>query len=545
MKMKTIYKFFIAILLVTLVVSSITSCSDAMDEDPKGRLAAKNFFTNKNDLEAAMNALYSIVVQSHSSNGHYVQNATAGDDISTHPASNKQALREHDQYAVYPNNPWLNRMWQRRYQVIKAANFVINNAAKTPDVSEDDIKMVIANAHYWRAFEYFTIVMTWGKAPIMLEEEIDYEAKLNTEQEIYDQIISDLKIAEAGVPVNYTKAPYTANGVNIAVSQAAVKASMSYVYMCMAGWPLNKGKEYYQMAADKAKEVIDGVDNGTYNYRLLPDYKDVYSRAWNKKNPEIILGIYFNWDDIRFSPTPADFLLDQKQGGWGDTNGEIKFWVNFPDGPRKEATYFPKIMLKDGILRDWWYDTDPPSRPVVAPPFLKILEGVNRTDEFDYTNPTILPSGGDNTQQTIRLSQVYCWYAEAIGRSGQVNAKAVEVLNKVRNRADGAESNVYSTSMTPDQLAEAGYDEHGWEMAGYYWSGFAFRARDMFRMYRYKDHFEFRKQNPKIEVAPGIFRNEATPVTGTWNNSRMYSAYPTGDAILNPNLAEANANRGF
>ncbi|MGI6571856.1 MAG: RagB/SusD family nutrient uptake outer membrane protein [Fermentimonas sp.] len=535
--MKTTYKFFIGILLIALVIPGVTSCSDFLEEDPKGQLATKNFFTNKNDLEAAWNALYSVVCYSHRTNGHYVQNGTAGDDVSTHPASNKQALREHDQYAVYSNNPWMYRMWQRRYQVIKAANFVINNAARTPGVSEAAIKELVANAHYWRAFEYFTIVMTWGKAPIMLEEEVNYEAELASEQQIYDLIVSDLKIAEAGVPINYTKEPYTINGVNIAVSQAAVKASLSYVYMCMAGWPLNKGTEYYKLAAAKAKEVIDGVDNGTYNYALLDDYHKVYSKEWHRKNPELLLGIYFNLDskDI-FSPTPADYLLDQKQGGWGDTNGEIKFWVNFPDGPRKDATYFPKIMLQDGVLRDWWYDTDPPSRPVVAPPFMKTVEGVKQGDEFDYTNPTTLPSAGEKTQQTIRLSQVYCWYAEATGRSGQVNAQAVNVLNKVRNRADGKETNLYSTSMTPEELAEAAYDEHGWEMAGYYWSGFAFRARDMFRMYRYKDHFEFRKRNPMIEVAPGIFRNEAVPVEGEWNDSRMYCAYPSGDAILNPNL---------
>ena len=55
----------------------------------------------------------------------------------------------------------------------------------------------------------------------------------------------------------------------MAVSKPAVKASMAYVYMCMAGWPLNKGVEYYTLAANKAEEVIDLVDSGTYQYRLL------------------------------------------------------------------------------------------------------------------------------------------------------------------------------------------------------------------------------------------------------------------------------------
>ena len=477
-----------------------------------------------------------MVATSQAQNNYCGTNFLAGDDLSTHPASNKQPLREHDQYNVTDNNSWLVSMWEQRYLVIKAANFIINNADRTPDTSKEEITRAIAQAHYWRAYSYFYLVTTWGAVPVMLEEEINYNATLTPVEEVYKLILSDLKIAEAGCPVMYDSEPYARNGVNIAVSQAAVKATMAYVYMCMAGWQLNKGAEYYKLAADKAEEVINGVENGTYYYRLLDEYNQVYSVQWSAANPEVLLGIYYNRDRTPQMTPLADFLLDQKQAGWGDTNGEIKFWKEFPEGPRKDATYFPKIMLADGELHDWWYDTDPPSREVVAPVFMKTVEGTERGTEFDYTNPTPLPQFGEKTIQVIRLSQVYCWYAEAIGRSGQVTSKAVDVLNHVRNRADGQLSNLYSISMTPDELAEAAYNEHGWEIAGYYWAGLATRARDMFRMYRFKDHFEYRKENPMIEVAPGIMRNEAVSVSGTWDDSRMYSPYPYEDSILNPNL---------
>ena len=167
---------------------------------------------------------------------------------------------------------------------------------------------------------------------------------------------------------------------------------------------------------------------------------------------------------------------------------------------------------------------------------MKTLESATRGKDFDYKDPTALPANGEKTTQVIRLSEVYCWYAEAMARSGQINQKAVDMLNRVRNRADGKQSNVYSLSMGAEKLAEAAYNEHGWEMAGYYWSGFATRARDMFRMYRFKDHFEFRKQNPEIEVAPGVKRKEKVAVTGSWDDSKMYAPYPYEDAILNPNL---------
>ncbi len=531
-----IHSYIKHIFLAATMVLGLSACEDFLTEKPYGQLTSEGFFSSKEDLDASLNALYSVVATSQGQNNYCGTNFLAGDDISTHPASNKQPLREHDQYSVADNNSWLVSMWEQRYKVIKAANFIINNAERTPDVSAEDIKQALAQAHYWRAYSYFYLVTTWGQVPVMLKEEIDYNAPLKSVEEVYELILSDLKIAEEGCPVMYSSEPYARNGINIAVSQGAVKATMAYVYLCMAGWPLNKGAEYYDLAAQKAEEVIDGAENGTYYYKLLDQYSQVYSMAYNDNNPEVLLGIYYNRDRTAQMIPLTDFLLDMKQGGWGDTNGEIKFWKEFPEGPRKEATYFPKIMLADGQLHDWWYDTDPPSREVVAPVFMKTAESSERGMEFDYTNPTPLSSNGEKTVQVIRLSQVYCWYAEAIGRSGKVTAKAVEMLNRVRNRADGKASNIYSASMTPEQLAEAGYNEHGWEMAGYYWAGLASRARDMFRMYRFKDHFEFRKENPLIEVAPGVMRKEAVSVTGTWDDSRMYSPYPYEDAILNPNL---------
>ena len=533
--MRLIYKIF-KIWIFIIITLWTTSCEDFLSEDPKGQLATENFFSNASDLDGSLNALYKVVANSLRKNNYTGTNLLAGDDISTHPASNKQSLREFDQYDVSDNNSWMASLWEHTWEMVKAANFIINNADKTPDVSTEDISSAIGQARYWRAYAYFYLVQTWGPVPIMLEEEVDYEVELSSVEELYELIVEDLKNAEESVPVQYTESPYVRNGMNIAVSQGAVKATLSYIYMAMAGWPLNKGTEYYQLAASKAKEVIDGVEDGTYYYSLLDEYKNVYSREYNDQNTEVLLGVYYNRDDLSNRSSACDLLQDLKQSGWGDTNGEIKFWADFPDGSRKEATYLPKIMLSDGELYDWWWDTDPASRAVVAPCFMKTAEDPNRETEFDYTDPSSVNGSGDKMHQVIRLSEVYCWYTEAVGRSGQVNAKAVEVLNKVRNRADGEESNIYTTSMSAEELAEAAYDEHGWEIAGYYWGCLAPRYRDMFRMDRVKDHFEYRCLNPEIEVAPGVYRKEAVSVSGSWSDSKMYAPYPYEDVILNPNL---------
>ncbi len=85
------------------------------------------------------------------------------------------------------------------------------------------------------------------------------------------------------MPAKYTEANRSIEGQNIYVSDQTVKATLAAVYMAMAGYPLNK-TEYYANAADKAKEVMDGVNKGTYDHSLLSEWKDVFSYGKNHHN---------------------------------------------------------------------------------------------------------------------------------------------------------------------------------------------------------------------------------------------------------------------
>ena len=190
--MKNIYVISFAL----FCLFNFASCSDFLEENPYGKLSSNEFFSNKQDLDASLNSLYSVVSTAHRQNNYIGTNFLSGDDISTHPASNKQPLRESDQYSVNDNNSWMVTVWEQRYKVIKAANFIINNADRTPGVSQEEIDVVKAQAHFWRAFNYFYLVTTWGKVPVMLNEEINYNAKVWSEEDIYTQILADLKIAE-------------------------------------------------------------------------------------------------------------------------------------------------------------------------------------------------------------------------------------------------------------------------------------------------------------------------------------------------------------
>lgn len=532
-----------------LLASALTlqACSDILDEDPKGKHTPGNFFASQNDLDESLYALYEQVNHTQNyTNPGYPQ--WQGDDITANPGSNKQACAEIDKFQVSDNNKGVRDAWRLHYNLIQAANYIIDNAEKTP-VAKENIDLAIAQARFWRAYAYYYLVRVFGPLPINLHNEDDNgTTKLTDVQGVYDLIVSDLEAVDAvNLPTHYTSAPAQLFGVDVYVTQQAVKSTLSAVYMSMAGYPLNKGQEYYAKAAEKAKEVIDGVNSGKYNATMDADWRNVYSYG-NNYNKETILGINFsptkNWStDSEFSSC----CFFESLGGWGDAWGEIKFWKDFPDGPRKRAIYDPQIRLKDGTLVDWWA-LDGSGKPIVAErhPMFSIFT-INADDNgkeikapYDYTKKPYKGMCTDTRHQLIRYPEVLLWYAESAARSGGNLALAKECLKKVRARAvDGAAATIVDgvaiDAMTPNQLAEAAFKEHGWEVAGN-WVALATRRSDELRMNILRNNFEYRKANAPLTVAAGFVATESVPVTGTWNDNMNYLLYPGTEVEKNPNL---------
>ena len=55
--MKITYTFIMKALPVLLTALCWTSCSDFLEEDPKGQLPSDTYFSNKEDLDASLTAL--------------------------------------------------------------------------------------------------------------------------------------------------------------------------------------------------------------------------------------------------------------------------------------------------------------------------------------------------------------------------------------------------------------------------------------------------------------------------------------------------------
>lgn len=555
-------KILLGCLFAASVLTTTTSCSDFLDEDPKGQMSEANVFKSQADLDASIHTIYEKLNQTQSwTNPMYPQ--WQGDDMTANPSSNKQAVAALDVFSSDGENKGVKDAWSQHFALIKACNWVIENASKTP-TSQEEINIALGNAHFWRAYAYFYLVRVFGPLPMVLKTDPSAtNVAPSSVEEIYNLIVEDLKKAEGWLPTSYSQAPRNHDGVDAWVTKQATQATLTAVYMAMAGYPLNKGKEYYALAAAKAKEVID--NNGTYGFYNDPVWNHVYSMGHNY-NKETILGIDNNWNsgswDHDSELTSCCRFEGLGDGGWGDAWGEIAFWKRYPEGPRKDAVYAPKITFqKDATITkvcNWW-DLDAEGKPVVEAyhPMFAIYtvncDGDNLAKEkfapYNYLEPNYTNMTNGRRHRLIRYAEVLLWYAESAARSGGDLAKAKEYLREVRKRAVNDVENVTLSdgtkvaiaNMTADQLAEACYIEHGWEVAGQ-WTQMVTRRADEFRMNELKKNFDYRVANKPVVVAvengKEYTAKESVPVVkSTWaGDESIYCPYPTTEVEKNPNL---------
>lgn len=479
------------IIIIAVLSLSISACSDYLEEDLSAQITSESgALKNESGLLAALAGTYkplSYTWNSGLGNASTQAVLMGSDDLTTHKASNKAAFREFDQFKVAQQNGRLPFVWSGAYKSIQGANNIIANYEEAVG-DESVIQQIAGEAFFLRAYNYFWIVRLWGDAPLVLNTHVFDEAILSVESssvaEIYEQIIADLTMAEQ--MLSDTKpSPGRAN-------KGAAKAVLAEVYLTMAGWPLNDAS-MYQLAAQKAKEVIDNAE--TYGFGLLDNFADLWL-AENGGNSEEVFAIHFwagawwNGNAIYGSAArPSD------EGGWDDYFSEITFFEEFPASVRKEVTFMTELA-----------DGTPWTEFSTGRPYYKKLQGPNN----DWLNAIALP--------LERMAEVYLIYAEAqvMATGDPTDATALEAINKIVRRANGLPldtpaPSVDWTSATQQDIVQ----EKAWEFAGEYSRWF-----DLVRLQMVEDVIA--RKHP----------DDLQPL----GNVQYYLPLPASETLANPNL---------
>ncbi len=270
------------IFLILLLSFFFTSCKKFLEEVPKDQVTDANFYKNEDDINAAVDGVYS-AARFEVESGLPVMFPLEGmsDDGGYSTNTNFQVVRaEIDLMTFTSANTVIAGAWARPYTVINRANSVIKYATDSVNNRARIIRLAQAQARFFRAYYHFTLTQMFGDIPLMTEPANvvanNIFPKRTPTKEIYESIIKDLQYAKLHLDTSYTYSGSDGGRVTV----AAAKTLLGKVYLTMAGYPL-KDPSGYQLAIDELKDLID--NRARYNIALNTVFANIFTPTISTK----------------------------------------------------------------------------------------------------------------------------------------------------------------------------------------------------------------------------------------------------------------------
>ena len=338
MKTKSIKYILAAGLVCCGLSATMTSCNDVLDEQPRSQFDP-TFFNTKAGIEGGLTSLYAHLRYFYG-NGYWLNACETGTDEYTYAQSADGNFKDADLSGVgsmTSTNSIAGGCWGTAFANINTASGIIENGGEAGiDAS------LLAEAYFFRAFDYFILVQYYGGVPLDLGAgELKFNTSSvrtsvrNTVPEVYAAIFSDLEKAVSDLPENPR--------LTGTVTKNVARLYLSKAYLTYAWWLENpnniptypecsrdasQAQSYFKKAYDMAKQAIDNPGP----YGLQPTFYDV-NVATNDRNSEIMLY--------------ADHDEDEKYGnggtgyGWGSGGSPENFayWM--------ETWNYTEMIAKD------------------------------------------------------------------------------------------------------------------------------------------------------------------------------------------------------
>lgn len=263
-----IFSFFLLI--------GLTGCDDMLEAElPINELSSEVVYASDPTAEATINGIYqSMVTNTYYNSLHTILGQTADELILKTLLSNVYTTNE-----MIETDNSAGAMWTDFYKTIYNANNSIKGISESKTLTPAKTKLWIAEAKFLRAYSYFYLTNLWGDVPLILTTNIDETsiAPRNTQTEIYNQIILDLKDAETDLPIDYLGY----SSLRVRATKAAAQALLSRVYLYLGNWT-------------EASNYATLVINDTSNYKIITGLTST-NNPFIADNKEAILQIpYFN-----------------------------------------------------------------------------------------------------------------------------------------------------------------------------------------------------------------------------------------------------------
>jgi starch-binding outer membrane protein, SusD/RagB family len=433
--------------LLTILLLSLGSCKDFLEQDLRSELNYDNYFLTENDLTSFADGMFGgLITWTWTGGGLFFNNFWVIQDLASdncYETGPSIDMLDLSQFTFDVNNATVYYVWVGCYEVINSTNVLLEESENITDYSEPEIKNHLqGEAYFLRGMLYFELVKLFGDIPLQLKSTksvSESQIPRTPVAEVYESIISDLEKAEQLLAVN--PFPNRVEGMPTSLTASALLAK---VYLTRGA--LTDNPEDFNSAKVSLEKVLG-------HYTLEPEFADIFKLS-NANSGEILWAVNFSgtlgegWTTnqfiVRLMPTTVSANGVRNGQGWERPTSYL--YNSFSDTDKRKAatfiTEFEGEVFSGPFIKKYW-DQE--------------AEGGRQNGESD----------ADFIY--LRYSDVLLMYAEALNEIyNGPTPEAYNVINDVRNRAgldnltEGLDYQSFKDSVLQERQWEFVMEGHRW-----------------------------------------------------------------------------------
>ena len=337
----------IFIIPLAAIVIMMSSCEkDYLDLNPLDSVLEKAYFKTPADFTAASNGLYDKMVALRPTNSSNVFDyMDFGSDLTAFPQDAGRGANLAQSSNVYWTNP---------YKYLRDINILLKKSEEYTG-NKADIKVPVATAYFFRAWQHFFLLQNFGGVPIA-DKVLDLDSpelygKRNSRYEVVAFILADLDKSIAGLPIEQN-IPSSDRGK---ISKWGAEAFKAKVLLYEATW-----EKYVGTKTDFEGSGTSTADLNAYLTEAIALSRDVIANGgyslWNNNTALNNLSSWylFNLEDAGSNPagltkaTNKEFIIQSIYDVTllpGNTN--VSHTVNSRLSPSR--TMLDMFLCKDGL----------------------------------------------------------------------------------------------------------------------------------------------------------------------------------------------------
>lgn len=397
-------------LILIISIFTFHGCESFVDIDPpKNLLVSETVFEDTATTKSALANIYFNLRDSgmlSGSSGLSIHLSTYSDELDYYLTNDNYLQFYH--HSIIPTNSILRSWWEKTYNLIYAANDIIEGLTNSTSMNVQDRDYYMAQALFIRAYLHSLLLNIFGPIPYInsIDYTVNNTVQRNTEAEVYENIALDLKQAIKLFGENIT------NGERVVPNKIVAQALLSRIYLYNGQW---------EHADFMASEVIR-----TDNYNLESNVISVFL----KESHETIWQFKPNGISHNNTYEANEFIIDRIPGQTFSLTDSFL------------ESFEPGDLRKDNWVGSFTDD-----------------KGTTLFFPFKYKETFKSTDASREYSIVFRLAEQYLIRAEARARLGNLSA-AQSDLNKIRNRAGLLNISV----LTESDLLEAIWHERKMEL---------------------------------------------------------------------------------